>query len=187
MLLIRHAATHFNVEHQKVVKEFGVESEEFRAFKARRDLVDPPLSELGLAQCASGREHINRIDFKVVLVSPMLRTCMTTVELFREHPNKENIKFILYPLAKESAHLCNDFMKGPFKEQIYDQFCDPARCAGLKFDFQFMLGAFGCESTLQFNVIADLESLQIPYSFLDPEEMADGVGTMNQAVDRVLE
>jgi broad specificity phosphatase PhoE len=78
--------------------------------------VDPPINDLGLAQCESGKEHINKIDFKVIFVSPMLRTCMTAVELFKEHPNKDNIKFVVYPLAKESAHLCNDFMKGPFKE-----------------------------------------------------------------------
>ena len=46
----------------------------------------------------------------------MLRTCMTALELFREHPNKADIRFVLMPLAKESAHLCNDFMKGPFKQ-----------------------------------------------------------------------
>lgn len=78
----------------------------------------------------------------------MLRTCMTTVELFKDHPNKDKIKFVIYPLAKESAHLCNDFMKGPFKEQIYDRFSDPAKCEGINFDFTLMLGTFGCESTL---------------------------------------
>ena len=103
-------------------------------------------------------------------MSPMLRTCQTTVELFKTHPNKANIKFILYPLAKESAHLCNDFMKGPFKDQIYDKFSDSENCSGLKFDFQFMFGAYGCESTLQFNVISDIDSLKVPYSFLKPQE-----------------
>ena len=116
VLLIRHATTPFNVEHQKVIKEHGADSEAFRALKARTDFVDPPLNETGIAQCASGSKHVNQIDFKVVFVSPMLRTCMTAVELFKDHPNKENIRFVIYPVAKESAHLCNDFMRGPFRE-----------------------------------------------------------------------
>ena len=44
VLLIRHATTEFNVEHQKVLKDFGENGEEFRVFRARRDLVDPPLN-----------------------------------------------------------------------------------------------------------------------------------------------
>ena len=86
----------------------------------------------------------------------MLRTCMTAVELFKEHPNKSKIKFVLMPLAKESAHLCNDFMKGPFKTQIYEKFSDPSKVYGLNFDFQYMLGAFGSESTLQFSCLAQI-------------------------------
>ena len=49
VLLIRHATTHFNVVHQQVVKDFGLESEEFRKLKVNRDLVDPPINDLGLA------------------------------------------------------------------------------------------------------------------------------------------
>ena len=49
VLLIRHATTHFNVEHQKVVKEFGLESEEFRKLKANRDFVDPGINDIGRA------------------------------------------------------------------------------------------------------------------------------------------
>jgi hypothetical protein len=67
---------------------------------------------------------------------------MTTVEIFKNHPNKKNIKFVVYPLAKESAHLCNDFMKCPFKKQINEYFMfqiklitfsDPKNIHGLKF------------------------------------------------------
>mmetsp|Transcript_16581 Transcript_16581/g.28226 ORF Transcript_16581/g.28226 Transcript_16581/m.28226 type:complete len:109 (-) Transcript_16581:619-945(-) len=75
VLLIRHAATQFNIELQPIINKFGTESQEFREFRVRRDLIDPPLDDIGLAQCASGREHVNKIDFKVVFVSPMYRTC----------------------------------------------------------------------------------------------------------------
>ena len=49
VLLIRHATTGFNVEHQRVIKEFGAESEEFRELKAKMQFVDPPLNETGIA------------------------------------------------------------------------------------------------------------------------------------------
>jgi broad specificity phosphatase PhoE len=75
VLLIRHATTQFNVVHQQVAKDHGTDSEEFRKLKANRDFVDPPINDLGLAQCNSAGIHLNKIDVKVVFVSPMLRTC----------------------------------------------------------------------------------------------------------------
>ena len=82
-------------------------------------------------------------------------------------------------------------MKGPFKEQIYNNFSDPAKTCGIKFDFQYMLGAFGCESTLQFNVIAEIESLQLPFDYIkaDEELMAktNHLSDMNTALDNVLD
>ena len=59
VLLIRHATTSFNVEHQKVIKEHGAESEAFRSLKKKTEFIDPPLNETGLAQCASGSKHVD--------------------------------------------------------------------------------------------------------------------------------
>lgn len=75
VLLIRHATTDFNVAHQQVVKDHGLEGDEWRHFRVKREFVDPPINDMGRAQCASGSEHVDKIDFKVVFVSPMLRTC----------------------------------------------------------------------------------------------------------------
>ena len=117
----------------------------------------------------------------------MLRTMMTCVELFKDHPSKEDILFVVLPIIKEGAHLCNDFMRGPFKEQIIDKFSSPENCHGLKFDFTYIVGCYGCESILQFNLISEVKSMQSPYSMMKPEEMPDKVGTMNQAIDWVLD
>ena len=38
----------------------------------------------------------------------MLRTIQTAIYLFKNHPLKETIKFILLPLIKEGLHLSND-------------------------------------------------------------------------------
>lgn len=74
-------------------------------------------------------------------------------------------------------------MKGPFTEQIYDRFSDPEKCAGIKFDFTYWFGSFGCEATMQFNVIAEIESAKTPYTLLKPEEFKTADGSMNEAMD----
>lgn len=63
----------------------------------------------------------------------MMRTCETTTILFENHPNKDKIKFIVLPNAKEAMHLCNDLI-GPLK-RIKDIYGDPDKCGGLHFDF----------------------------------------------------
>ena len=53
----------------------------------------------------------------------MLRTCMTAMHMFKKHPNKNNIKFIVLPAAKEGLHLCND-VSGPLSP-IQQSFSNP--------------------------------------------------------------
>mmetsp|Transcript_16601 Transcript_16601/g.28269 ORF Transcript_16601/g.28269 Transcript_16601/m.28269 type:complete len:101 (+) Transcript_16601:332-634(+) len=98
----------------------------------------------------------------------MLRTLQTTVGLFREHPNKHAIRFILQPLCKESLYMNNDLMQGPFKQQIYDIYSnkDHPATGGLHFDFTYVFGAYGCESTMQFSALADVERLKLPFAFI---------------------
>jgi hypothetical protein len=48
LLLIRHAATIFNEECFKVVKQFGEDSNEFDKFKVDPYFLDPRLSETGI-------------------------------------------------------------------------------------------------------------------------------------------
>jgi broad specificity phosphatase PhoE len=96
------------MEFQRVTLTYGPHSEEMRVLKARKDFVDPPLNQMGIEQATKGQCYINQIKFRYVFVSPMIRTCMTTIYLFMNHPEKENIKFILLPPAKEVLNLCND-------------------------------------------------------------------------------
>ena len=76
--------------------------------------------------------------------------------MFKNHPNKANIKFLLLPFAKEGLHLCNDLC-GPISA-IFAQFSDPAKCEGLNFDFS-LVHSYGAEATWQMNIIADLDML----------------------------
>jgi hypothetical protein len=100
-------------------------------------------------------EFINEIDFHTVFVSPMYRTCMTTVGMFKTHPNREKINFLVVPIAKEGMHLCND-ASGPIK-RVLDVFTKPEQCHGMKFDFSLFY-SYGSEATWQMNIVADLEA-----------------------------
>ena len=88
-----------------MAQKYGLEGEEYKQMKIRKDLIDPPINDLGISQCENGMKHINEIDFHTVFVSPMYRTCMTTTHMFKTHPNKANIKFVIVPIAKEGMHL----------------------------------------------------------------------------------
>jgi len=41
IVLIRHAVTEFNMEFSRIVQAHGVESDEYRQLKIRKDLIDP--------------------------------------------------------------------------------------------------------------------------------------------------
>ena len=40
----------------------------------------------------------------------MIRTCITAALLFKNHPNRREIKFIIAPIIKEGLHLNNDLV-----------------------------------------------------------------------------
>ena len=40
--------------------------------------------------------------------SPMLRTMQTTVEMFKNHPNVANIRFVVVPLLREVLNIYAD-------------------------------------------------------------------------------
>ena len=42
----------------------------------------------------------------------MIRTCITAALLFKNHPNRGEIKFIIAPIIKEVLNLNNDLVYG---------------------------------------------------------------------------
>ena len=100
--------TEFNLEFARIGSLYGLDGEEYRMLKIRNDLIDPPLRPEGVLQCEQAQAHANRINFKYVFVSPMVRTCETTIHTFKNHPLKKSIHFIVLPMIKEGLHLCND-------------------------------------------------------------------------------
>ena len=71
----------------------------------------------------------------------MIRTCETAIHIFKNHPNKDKIKFIVLPSVKEGLNLCND-KQGTY--QRLRRIIDPILLEhNLKFDFHLMFSAFG--------------------------------------------
>lgn len=58
-------------------------------------LIDSPLSDLGLSQCQNKSYLLPGL--KLVLVSPLVRTLETAYHLFKDHPNFQEIKFLMVP------------------------------------------------------------------------------------------
>lgn len=71
-------------------------------------LVDPRLSELGVAQARENQKEVNKLDVKYVFVSPLLRALQTSRFLFETHPQKTNITFIVVPMTREVISSIND-------------------------------------------------------------------------------
>ena len=42
------------------------------------------------------------MNYKVVYVSPLRRTLMTAMHMFKNHPNKDNIQFKVLPVVTEA-------------------------------------------------------------------------------------
>ena len=112
--------------------------------KVRKDLLDPPIADIGFDQCVNGSKWVNEINFRTVYVSPMRRCLMTTVQMFKKHPNREKIDFKVLPNAKENTHVSNDMCKA--LNETFQEFSDPAKNYGMHFDFSLM-HCFGREAS----------------------------------------
>ena len=91
---------------------------------------------------------------RLVFVSPMIRTCETAIHIFKNHPNKANIKFVVLPSIKEGLNLCND-KQGTHSRMR--RIIDPLlKEHGLQFDFSLMFSSFGLPDMAQVNVATDI-------------------------------
>ena len=59
---------------------------------------------------------------------------MTTIHMFKNHPNKANIKFVVIPLVREVLHTCCDIAMDV--NELLEKYGNgkPAAC-GINFDF----------------------------------------------------
>ena len=81
---------------------------EAKTFDNDKNGYDPELHAIGIEQCEAHQKAVNEINWKVVYTSPMQRTLMTTINMFKNHPNKESIQFIVLPVVREVMKTMND-------------------------------------------------------------------------------
>ena len=154
-VLIRHGFSQFNYKELVSKTEFGPRSAPHIAVELDPFGMDPELHPSGIVQCEFHQEEVNKIDYKVVFTSPMQRTMMTTIHMFKNHPNKENIKFVVLPFMREVYHTTNDIAIDCF--EMMDKFGEGKEAAcGLNFDFSNMF-MYGVPELWQTYTIADVE------------------------------
>ena len=83
------------------IKNYGSNSKEHTNACLDNGHQDPSLHPIGLAMCDHSQYQVNMINWTIVYTSPMRRNLETTIHMFKNHPNKHNIKFIVLPLLRE--------------------------------------------------------------------------------------
>eukprot|EP00347_Sterkiella_histriomuscorum_P008388 403345286 len=127
-IIIRHANSTFNLIWEKTTDEIqhGNETPE-KYYEIIRDtnLLDCPLSDLGIQQCNDSVRLANALpDVRTVFVSPLRRALQTAYLLFKDHENFDRIKFIVHPMLRENTHtVCDipeslDQVKLEYQEKI---------------------------------------------------------------------
>ena len=104
---------------------------------------------------------MNQINTKIVLVSPLLRTILTAIHLFKNHPQKGEIKFVLVPLLKES--LDSTYSTNKRLDKLKETIEPLIKEHGLNFDYS-MMSMFGIQDLYQVAFLCDIECTNKIYS-----------------------
>lgn len=100
ILLLRHGNSTFNYAESQL-RANGFSEEAYRKLRQQKDLRDAHLSALGLQQWEKAQSIANQLNVHTVMVSPLRRALETAYHTFKNHPNFENIKFVLVPNLRE--------------------------------------------------------------------------------------
>ncbi|CAI2376181.1 unnamed protein product [Moneuplotes crassus] len=101
VLLLRHANSKYNFAYETMTSK-GYTEEDEKKLRVKKDLRDSPLSDLGIQQCIKAQPLANKLKVDHVFVSPLKRALETAYYVFMNHPNFDNIQFILMPILKEA-------------------------------------------------------------------------------------
>jgi len=84
---------------------------------------------------------------------------MTTIHMYKNHPNKDKIKFVVLPIAREIMHTTNDIAIDC--HELMDRFGEgkPDAC-GIKFDFS-KLFVYGIPSLWQVYTVCNTEKQKL--------------------------
>lgn len=68
--------------------------------------------EKSIEQWERKQKILNELEIKLCFVSPLRRTLQTAYLMLYNHPNFENIKFVIVPMMKEHIEACDDLASG---------------------------------------------------------------------------
>ena len=101
-------------------------------------MFDPGLHQIGIMQCEANAHRLDKINFKVVFVSPLQRTLQTCIHLFKKNPRKGEIRFVVLPIIREVLETSNDIALDV--NTLMEMYApDKDLCGGLNFDFSLMM------------------------------------------------
>lgn len=149
-----------------ISKTLGKDSPEYKDILKHNSMIDPKLHAIGVIQSEAHQEVANLIDWQIVFTSPMQRTMMTTINLFCNHPNMKNIKFVVLPIVREILHL-DIAMDCQALVERYGAGKPEAK--GLEFDFS-RLFAYGTPDLWQVHTLNNISKQNMIFSRICEEQ-----------------
>jgi len=149
-VLIRHAYSLFNYTVSLTEMKYGRRTPEVFAVRESPRMIDPPLHGVGELQCENNAWKLHKISFSKVFVSPMQRCLETTIRLFKDHPQRHSIKFVVAPILREVLDTTNDI---PMQ---LDDLKERLKGREIEFDFS-VLDNYGVPSLWAIYTLANLE------------------------------
>ena len=108
MLLLRHAHTLFNKALDSLKKVPSITEEDEISTKSAEELRDAMLTTTGHKQCAKAEPIGHLMKVHTIFVSPYRRALQTVHEIFKNHPEFHEIRFVLLPLLREFLNWTHD-------------------------------------------------------------------------------
>ena len=108
VVLLRHAKTVFNEAHTALQMMPSIDEAEMIALFTSEEMRDCKLTAFGFKQCDKAEEAAWKIKVHTVFVSPFRRALQTAYEIFKTHPQINEIKFVLMPKMREGLNTSND-------------------------------------------------------------------------------
>ena len=101
-LFIRHGITEFNIIQNEVGEE---------KVQCIGKYSDGILSKKGIEQAQNLQNEVNNLEIEKIYCSPLNRALETCLNIFQNHPKRENIIVEVFPLVTEFLNICYDFPK----------------------------------------------------------------------------
>ena len=106
VLIQRHAKSISNLAYEKIADHSDFD--QVAKWIWDPDLRDARLWKEGVDQWVKARKLVNKMKIHSVIVSPLRRTLETAYQVYWTHPDFDRIKFVVWPLIRESLNTSSD-------------------------------------------------------------------------------